>query len=243
MAVVSKFVCLVAYCLIAVSAFLPSAANGEALRSLAVENARRSIEALDMAYLTDAIIELKELLMKSSLVDAVGKRVTTATTATPTTTTTGSLTTGTGAVIKPSKCLGTITLNYGTVAASISNVGKKVPMKKLVALNPRLFGLCNDVYTPQCLFGYIFPLGIVNGSNGQTADSAVMVYLLSTKTWALYKSSFGQSPLAFSSSMDVGLDSPDQATTFPWLTGPGAVETQGQTVQGVTCGGKFKFVT
>eukprot|EP00922_Rhytidocystis_sp_ex-Travisia-forbesii_P061321 GHVS01090906.1.p1 GENE.GHVS01090906.1~~GHVS01090906.1.p1 ORF type:complete len:309 (+),score=36.11 GHVS01090906.1:833-1759(+) len=244
MAVVSKFVCLVAYCLIAVSAFLPSAANGEALRTSAVENAEKAPETLDMVRLTDAMVQLKEVLMKTAVLDKAGKGITTTTTTAITTTTT---TTGTGsttvAAINVSKCLGPITLNYGTVQASRSNVGKKVPMKKLVALNPHLFGLCNDVFTPQCLFGYIFPLGIVDGVDGQQAGSAVMIYVLTTRTWALYKSEFAQSPLSYSSSKDVGLESPHQATTFPWLTGPAAVDTQGQTVQGVTCGGKYKIVT
>eukprot|EP00922_Rhytidocystis_sp_ex-Travisia-forbesii_P060595 GHVS01089835.1.p1 GENE.GHVS01089835.1~~GHVS01089835.1.p1 ORF type:complete len:247 (+),score=50.18 GHVS01089835.1:739-1479(+) len=233
-------------CLVAVSLFLCSIVNGQALRSLGLEEALKGPEDFDIATVTNLIEGLKELLLTDALKSFGTKKTTTttaaavtpATTATTTSATTSATTTA--AATAPSVCPGTITVNYGTEESSQSNVAKKVPMKKLMALNPSLFGLCNDMSTVQCSFGYVFPLGIVFGVDGEQAISAVMMYVLTTQTWALYKSTLGESPVSYSASLDVGLSSPAEAISYPWLTGPAAVTTAGQTVQGIACGGKFK---
>eukprot|EP00922_Rhytidocystis_sp_ex-Travisia-forbesii_P021936 GHVS01032138.1.p2 GENE.GHVS01032138.1~~GHVS01032138.1.p2 ORF type:complete len:114 (+),score=10.59 GHVS01032138.1:838-1179(+) len=109
-----------------------------------------------------------------------------------------------------------------------------------MALNPALFSLCNDLSNPNCLFGYIFPGGVVKGVDGQLAKNALMYYVLLTKTWVLLEAPFGQVPVSYAYGRDVDLSTPDKSTTFPWFSGAASVKTEGQTVQGMSCGGSFK---
>eukprot|EP00922_Rhytidocystis_sp_ex-Travisia-forbesii_P002914 GHVS01004287.1.p1 GENE.GHVS01004287.1~~GHVS01004287.1.p1 ORF type:complete len:258 (-),score=15.11 GHVS01004287.1:209-982(-) len=152
------------------------------------------------------------------------------------------------AIVKPSQvdvnaqvfgasggCAGNIVVEFGTGAASSSNVGKVVPMKKLIAVNPNLLRLCPDYAIPQCKWAYVFPKGVA-GTGGQTAEYAVMMYVLTTKAWALFRANVvEESVVAYSYSPDTDKLSPDQCTTYPWPVGAASVFTQGQSVQGITC--------
>eukprot|EP00922_Rhytidocystis_sp_ex-Travisia-forbesii_P064568 GHVS01095924.1.p1 GENE.GHVS01095924.1~~GHVS01095924.1.p1 ORF type:complete len:225 (+),score=20.29 GHVS01095924.1:411-1085(+) len=170
--------------------------------------------------------------------DQKDKKTTTTTAETGMTTTTGVSTT---VGLKTVECGATITVTYGTIDASEVNVGKKVASKKLIAINPWLFNLCDDIFTSQCKFGYIFPGGVVNGVDGKKATNAIMYYVLETKTWALFEATFGQVPVEYAYGVDLNLATPGQSTTFPWVVGPEAVNTGSQTVQGISCGGVFKW--
>eukprot|EP00922_Rhytidocystis_sp_ex-Travisia-forbesii_P002917 GHVS01004293.1.p1 GENE.GHVS01004293.1~~GHVS01004293.1.p1 ORF type:complete len:248 (-),score=16.13 GHVS01004293.1:205-948(-) len=132
-------------------------------------------------------------------------------------------------------CSGNINVKFGTVGASTSNVGKVVTMAKLVSVNPKLLRFCPDYAIPQCKWAYVFPKGVV-GTAGQTAEYAVMMYVLTTKSWALFRANLAdESVVAYSYSLNTDKLSPDQCTTYPWGVGAASVFTQSQSVQGITC--------
>eukprot|EP00922_Rhytidocystis_sp_ex-Travisia-forbesii_P002908 GHVS01004280.1.p1 GENE.GHVS01004280.1~~GHVS01004280.1.p1 ORF type:complete len:262 (+),score=33.45 GHVS01004280.1:171-956(+) len=152
----------------------------------------------------------------------------------PTKTTTAAPIDATAPVVAES-CEGNISVEFGDGDLSVVTEGKLLPVAKLALLNPALLGFCGDVFTPQCKWGYVFPNGVVGGVDEVNAEYAVMMYVLSTKTWALLRAHITEPVVAYSSSVDVDELSPDLSTSYPWLTGPGGVFTNSQSVQSITC--------
>eukprot|EP00922_Rhytidocystis_sp_ex-Travisia-forbesii_P002911 GHVS01004283.1.p1 GENE.GHVS01004283.1~~GHVS01004283.1.p1 ORF type:complete len:257 (+),score=29.16 GHVS01004283.1:171-941(+) len=132
-------------------------------------------------------------------------------------------------------CKGNISVEFGAGFPSSVTEGTLLPMAKIALLNPALLGLCGDPFTPQCKWGYVFPNGVVNGVDEVNAEYAVMMYVLATKTWALLRAHITEPVVAYSASADQDKLSPDLSTTFPWLTGPGGVFTNSQTVKSIIC--------